>query len=53
MEIKMIGVNLYKGVKPCKNPNCNELIKQYPCCYCGFEPKKPKNPLISEGYQNA
>lgn len=44
----MIGLNLYKNVKPCKR--CNELIRQYPCAYCEFKPQKPKNPKISEGY---
>ena len=41
----MIGMNLYKGVFPCKNPNCNEQIRQYPCCYCGFKPA-PKDRVI-------
>lgn len=50
-ENTVIGLNLYKFAKRCKNPNCNELIGTYPCCMCGFEPKKPKNPLISVGYQ--
>jgi len=30
---------------------CKAKITTYPCRECGFKPEKPKNPLISDGYQ--